>query len=266
MEGVGCVFAGIMGSGGGLTSYSENIGAIGITRVASRRVIQVASLLMIVLSICVKVSAIFATIPVPLIGGILMTMFGVCVAVGLSTLQFVDLNSTRNLFILGSSLFLGLSIPKWILDHPEDIHTGSASLDQVIYVLLSTAMFVGGAIACFLDNTIPGSDEERGVSKWLSGEGGSRGDGGKGDRGDRSVFDVPASLSNWMGRYSWMKYLPISDKYRQEDAYDRVKGVFSLKRTWKSSRESSVSSDTNDVNRNPVQEGKNTNNIQLERV
>src|ERR1700712_5370947 len=99
-----------------------------------------------------------------------MTMFGVCFAVCLSTLQFVFLNSSRNLFILGSSLFLGLSIPKWVLDHPERIKTGSSSLDQVIYVLLSTSMFVGGAIGCFLDNTIPGTDEERGVSKWIQKE------------------------------------------------------------------------------------------------
>ena len=35
-------------------------------------------------------------------------------AVGLSNLQYVDLNSSRNLFILGVSLLLGLSVPKWL--------------------------------------------------------------------------------------------------------------------------------------------------------
>jgi len=41
MEGVGCVLAGIIGTTTGTTSYSENIAAIGITRVGSRRVIGV---------------------------------------------------------------------------------------------------------------------------------------------------------------------------------------------------------------------------------
>ena len=35
-------------------------------------------------------------------------------AVGISNLQYVDLNSSRNLFILGLSLLLGLSVPKWL--------------------------------------------------------------------------------------------------------------------------------------------------------
>ncbi len=36
MEGFGCLLAGIMGTGNGLTSYSENVGAIGITKVIMR--------------------------------------------------------------------------------------------------------------------------------------------------------------------------------------------------------------------------------------
>merc|ERR1712012_1149946 len=40
MEGLGCIIAGIFGTGNGTTSYSENIGAIGVTKVGSRRVIQ----------------------------------------------------------------------------------------------------------------------------------------------------------------------------------------------------------------------------------
>lgn len=220
MEGLGCIFAGVMGSGGGLTSYSENIGAIGITRVASRRVVQAASLLMIILSIFVKFSAVFATIPIPIIGGILMTMFGICCAVGLSTLQFVDLNSSRNLFILGSSLFLGLSIPKWVLDHPEQIRTGSSSLNQIIYILLSTSMLVGGVIACFLDNTIPGSDEERGVTKWLKKE-------KKAVNGEKSAYDLPKKLNDLISEVSFLRFLPISPTYRGSEVSKKVAKVSS---------------------------------------
>ena len=59
-----------------------------------------------------KFGALFLTIPTPIIGGIFCVMFGIITAVGLSNLQFVDLNSTRNLFVLGFSIFFALVLPK----------------------------------------------------------------------------------------------------------------------------------------------------------
>ena len=47
-------------------------------------------------------------------------------------------------------------MPKWVEAHPESINTGVQALDQIIVVLLSTSMFVGGFIGFVLDNTIPG--------------------------------------------------------------------------------------------------------------
>ena len=55
-----------------------------------------------------KVGSLFSTIPTPIVGGVLCIMFGMIAAVGLSNLQFVDLNSTRNLFVVGFSMFFGL--------------------------------------------------------------------------------------------------------------------------------------------------------------
>ncbi|KAI0218510.1 Solute carrier family 23 member 2 [Lamellibrachia satsuma] len=56
-EGIGCLIAGLFGTGVGSTSYSENIGAIGLTKVASRRVIQVGACLLLVVGIFGKVGA-----------------------------------------------------------------------------------------------------------------------------------------------------------------------------------------------------------------
>ena len=39
------------------------------------------------------------------------------------------------------------------------LHSGNATADQVIFVLLSTQMFVGGFVGLFLDNTIPGKSQ-----------------------------------------------------------------------------------------------------------
>ena len=164
-EGLGCIIAGMFGSGNGTTSYSENIGAIGVTRVGSRRVIQYAAVMLLFIGVCSKVGALFVTIPEPIIGGIFSVMFGIITAVGLSNLQFVDLNSTRNLFILGFSLFFSLVLPKWmeIEENQKSINTGSVTLDNVITVILSSSMFLAMSLGFVLDNSIPGTPEERGM-------------------------------------------------------------------------------------------------------
>ena len=58
-------------------------------------------------------------------------------AVGLSNLQFVDLNSSRNLFIIGFSFFFGLTLPKYINNNTGVIQTGIAILYLVGYIIQS---------------------------------------------------------------------------------------------------------------------------------
>ena len=163
-EGIGCLVAGIFGTGNGTTSYSENIGAIGLTRVGSRRVVQAGAIIMILLGTVSKFGALFTTIPGPIVGGMYCAMFGMIAAVGLSNLQFVDLNSARNLFILGFAFFMGLSVPEYFAAHPATF--APEWLANIINTLGSTGMAVGAFIALLLDNTIPGTDEERGLTAW----------------------------------------------------------------------------------------------------
>jgi nucleobase transporter 1/2 len=165
MEGVGCLIAGIFGTGNGTTSYSENIGAIGLTRVGSRRVVQIGAGLMIVLAMFGKFGALFTTIPRPIVGGMYCTMFGMIASVGLSNLQFIDLNSARNLFILGFSLFMGLSLPEYFATQP--VTFAPQWLADVVNTLGRTGMAVGALCALTLDNTIPGTDDERGLTAWV---------------------------------------------------------------------------------------------------
>jgi nucleobase transporter 1/2 len=168
MEGVGCLVAGIFGTGNGTTSYSENIGAIGLTRVGSRRVVQAGAAIMMVLAIFGKFGALFTTIPQPIVGGMYCAMFGMIAAVGLSALQFVDLNSPRNLFVLGFALFMGLSVPEYFAGHPAAFEP--AWLSDVVNSIGKTGMAVGAIAALVLDNTVPGTREERGLTAWQVGE------------------------------------------------------------------------------------------------
>ena len=164
MEGVGCLIAGIFGTGNGTTSYSENIGAIGLTRVGSRRVVQYGAGIMIVLGAVAKFGALFTTIPQPIVGGMYCALFGMIAAVGMSNLQFVDLNSARNLFIIGFAFFMGLSVPMYVTAHPVVFEP--AWLADVLNTLGKTGMAVGAFLALLLDNLIPGTPKERGLLHW----------------------------------------------------------------------------------------------------
>ena len=206
-EGIACILAGAWGSGNGTTSYSENIGAIGITKVGSRIVIQVGGIIMIVLGCFGKFGALFVTIPEPVVGGMFLVMFGMITAVGLSNLQYCDMRSSRNIFILGISLFIGLCFPSWMAEHKNDINTGSEAVDQILSVLLSTSMFVGGVIGFVLDVTIPGTDEERGILKMR------HQDGVTDDEGRDPTYDLPL-IQKYLDRVSFLRYIPFCPSYR----------------------------------------------------
>lgn len=84
-------------------------------------------------------------------------------AVGIGTLAEVNLESSRNIFIISFSIFGGLAISQWMETNPGMIKTGSLEGDNLIQILLSTGMFVAGLIGFILDNTISGTKEERGL-------------------------------------------------------------------------------------------------------
>jgi len=71
-----------------------------------------------------KFGALFVSIPDPIVGGVYMVMFGMIAAVGISNLQFADMNSSRNLFIVGFSIVFGLALPHYMKNHPNAIDTG----------------------------------------------------------------------------------------------------------------------------------------------
>ncbi|XP_071504484.1 solute carrier family 23 member 1-like [Diadema antillarum] len=166
MEGVGGIISALWGTGVGATSYSQNIGVIGITKVGSRFVVQVMSFILLVFGLWLKAGAVLVSIPAPVIGGVMAATFGMVAAVGFSNLQFVNLNSSRNLFILGTAFYIGIAGPTYINENRDSINTGSETFDQILVIILGTSMFLGGTVGCILDNTIPGSPEERGMIKF----------------------------------------------------------------------------------------------------
>ena len=60
------------------------------------------------------------------------------------------------MFIIGFSLLTGLTVANWVKTNPGIIKTGVDVLDQIFTVLLSSALFIGGIVGFFFDNTLRG--------------------------------------------------------------------------------------------------------------
>lgn len=86
--------------------------------------IQFGAIVMMFVGVLGKIGALFVTIPDPIVGGVFMVMFGMIAAVGISNLQFADMNSSRNLFIVGFSTVFGLGLPYYMKNHENAISTG----------------------------------------------------------------------------------------------------------------------------------------------
>lgn len=118
------------------TTYGENIGVMAITKVYSTWVISGAAIIAIVLSFCGKLAALIQTIPVPVMGGVCILLFGVIAASGIRMLveSHLDYSRSSNLILTAVTLVVGLSGAKIGLGA---ISLQGMSLAAVIAVILS---------------------------------------------------------------------------------------------------------------------------------
>lgn len=107
-DGVGSFIAGFFGAGAN-TSFSQNVGLIPMTKVASRFVVIIAGIILMILGIFPKLGAVIALMPEPVLGGAGIVMFGMVASSGIKTLSRVRMNN-RNLLIIAVSLGLGLGV------------------------------------------------------------------------------------------------------------------------------------------------------------
>ncbi|WP_027469394.1 uracil-xanthine permease family protein [Deefgea rivuli] len=108
-DGLGVCFAGLIG-GPPITTYSEVTGALMITRNFNPVIMTYAAVLAVILAFFGKFNAILVSIPLPVMGGIMVLLFGTIASIGLKTLidSKVDLMSPRNLVIVSVVLTCGI--------------------------------------------------------------------------------------------------------------------------------------------------------------
>jgi uracil permease len=92
------------------TTYSEVTGAVALTKAFSPLIMTIAAVTAMLLAFFAKLGAVLATIPAPVMGGILVILFGSIVMIGISTLvrAQVDMTETRNLIIGAVILVFGV--------------------------------------------------------------------------------------------------------------------------------------------------------------
>ena len=105
-DGLGTAVAGVFG---GLpnTSFSQNVGIVGMTGIMSRHVVTIAGAIMVICGLIPKIGAFIASMPLPVLGGGVIVMFGMVAAAGLNVLSEIKM-SRRNMIIIALSLSIGL--------------------------------------------------------------------------------------------------------------------------------------------------------------
>jgi len=108
-DGIATAFAGLIG-GPPNTTYSEVTGAVALTKATDIMYMRIAAITAIILAFVGKLGAILKTIPVPVMGGIMILLFGMIAAIGIGSLvrNNVDMSKSRNLVIVSVILVIGI--------------------------------------------------------------------------------------------------------------------------------------------------------------
>ncbi|MBU4528871.1 MAG: purine permease [Hoeflea sp.] len=144
-DGLGTAVAGVFG---GLpnTSFSQNVGLIAMTGVMSRHVVTIGALFLIICGFVPKIGALINTVPINVLGGGVIVMFGMVCAAGVNMLSDVNWNR-RNMVIFATalSISLGLQLVPEALQH----------LGRTTQILLTSGVLPAAVISIVLNLALP---------------------------------------------------------------------------------------------------------------
>ena len=149
-DGVGSAIAGCLGTFPN-TSFSQNVGIIPLTKVASRYVAIMAGILLVILGLLPKFAALINIMPQPVLGGVGIVMFGTVAAAGIQTLSSVKLTN-KNLLVIATSIGLGLGVTF----RPEIL----SSLPEWMTMIFSSGISTGTIVALVLNIILKEKDDK----------------------------------------------------------------------------------------------------------
>ncbi len=147
-DGLGTAVAGVFG---GLpnTSFSQNVGIVGMTGIMSRHVVTIGGIILIICGLMPKIGAVIASMPLPVLGGGVIVMFGMVASAGLNMLTEVKM-SRRNMVIIAVSLAFGLGL--------NLVPTAVQYLPGTLKVLATSAVAPTAVMAVILNLVLPHED------------------------------------------------------------------------------------------------------------
>ena len=147
-DGIGTALAAVFGAMPN-TTFSQNVGLIAMTGVMSRHVVSIGAGFLILCGLLPKIGAVVTTIPIEVLGGGVIVMFGMVASSALAMLSAVDWNQrNRLIFAIALSLSLGLQLEPAALAH----------LSETWRVLLASGVLPAAVIAVVLNLLLPVAD------------------------------------------------------------------------------------------------------------
>lgn len=152
-DGIGTAIAGAFG---GLpnTSFSQNVGLIAMTGVMSRHVVTIGAIFLIICGLVPKIGGVIRTIPIEVLGGGVIVMFGMVVASGISMLSDVSWNR-RNMVIFAVSLSIGLGLQLEAMGTAPGSVDALQHLPETLRVLGASGILPAALIAIILNLLLP---------------------------------------------------------------------------------------------------------------
>ncbi len=152
-DGVGTAIAGLFG-GFPNTSFSQNVGLIAMTGVMSRHVVTIGALFLIFCGLVPKVGGLIRTIPIEVLGGGVIVMFGMVVAAGISMLSDVNWNR-RNMVIFAVAMSVGLGLQLEVMNVAPGSANALQHLPDSVRILGASGILPAALIAIVLNLLLP---------------------------------------------------------------------------------------------------------------
>lgn len=157
-EGIGCLVATALGSMP-CTSYTQNIGIIAATGVASRHVVRVAACILLLYGLCLKFGALLVALPRPVLGGVFLIVCALIVVSGVGLIRRAP-DTPTNRVITGLALVTALGVSLYVTNALGEAWLGQSGI--FTRVALTNPIVLGVVLAIALNALLNGGRKEPG--------------------------------------------------------------------------------------------------------